>query len=66
MEQVDIFTIRLPLDLGANIRREAEQRGVSASVIIRERIIAGSQREIISIRMGEYMIPLSAFKLEFN
>jgi hypothetical protein len=62
MEQHDVFTVRLPLDLGANIRQEAEQRGISSSVILRERIIAGSaQSNIVSIKIGDYKIPLSDF-----
>ena len=59
MERTDVFTIRLPRDLGDLIRDEAEKKGISASEEIRQRIIAGSAQTMMSLSIGGYKIPLS-------
>ncbi len=59
MERTDIFTIRLPRDLGDLIRDEAEKKGISASEEIRQRVIAGSAQTMMSLSIGGHKIPFS-------
>ncbi len=59
MERTDVFTIRLPRDLGDQIRDEAESKGISASEVIRQRVIAGSAGTILSLKIGGHIIPIS-------